>query len=169
LRRRSRTIRPLHLRDFCAAAYSTQAADAAIDAYCDFTAPAVLEELAQVRHPLTLPAVLAEVQAANRSSGYRSLEELPAAVKARITDVEPLATLTTLRSLSLGNTRVTDLRPLQTFTNLQYLSLWNTKVTDLRPLEGLTNLQRLDLRGTEVAHEQVARLLKALPNLSYIC
>jgi hypothetical protein len=152
----------------CLRLIGTQAADAAIDAYCGFTAPAVLEELAQVRHPLTLPAVLAEVQGANRSPGHRSLEELPAAVKARITDVEPLATLTTLRSLSLGNTSVTDLRPLKALSNLQYLSLWGTEVTDLRPLEGLTNLERLDLRGTEVAHEQVARLQKALPNLDII-
>ena len=153
----------------CLRLIGNQAADAAIDAYCDFTAPAVLEELAQVRHPLTLRAVLAEVQG-NRSPGYdyRSLEGLPAAVKARITDVEPLATLTTLRSLSLGNTRVTDLRPLNALGHLQYLSLWGTEVTDLSPLENLTNLQVLDLRGTEVPYEQFVRLQNALPNLSII-
>ena len=44
----------------CLRLIGSQAADAAIDAYRDFTAPAVLEELAQVRHPLTLPAVLAD-------------------------------------------------------------------------------------------------------------
>ena len=46
----------------CLRLIGSQAADAAIDAYRDFTAPAVLEELAQVRHPLTLPAVLAAAQ-----------------------------------------------------------------------------------------------------------
>jgi NACHT domain/Leucine Rich repeats (2 copies) len=143
----------------CLRLIGSQAADAAIDAYRDFTAPAVLEELAQVRHPLTLPSVL---DAAQDYSGWQTL---PASVKARLMDVEPLAGLANLQRLFLSHTRVTDLRPLEGLTNLRTLELSKTQVANVRPLEGLTNLQRLDLDGTPVAD---LRPLEGLINLQVL-
>ena len=79
----------------CLRLIGSQAADAVIEAYCGFTAPAALEELAQVRHPLRLPAVLA---AAQNSDRWQILSE---GVKDRIIDADPLAGLTNLQALYL--------------------------------------------------------------------
>jgi NACHT domain len=143
----------------CLRLIGSQAADAAIDAYSHFTAPAVTEELAQVRQPMTLPGVLA---AAQQPDEWR---KLPVGVKTRITDAEPFAALTGLQWLDLGGTQVADVRPLEGLTKLVVLTLSGTQVTDLRPLEGLTNLRELFLYSTQVADEQVARLKAALPDL----
>jgi hypothetical protein len=129
----------------CLRLIGSEAADAAIDAYREFSAPAVLEELAQVRHPLALPAVLAAAQ------DLLGWTRFPGAIKARIIDAEPLAGLTSLQELVLSDTEVADLRPLEGLTNLQVLFLSDTEVADLRPLEGLTNLQALYLGDTQVA------------------
>jgi hypothetical protein len=111
----------------CLRLIGSQAADAAIDAYRDFTAPAVFEELAQVRHPLTLPAVLAAAQ------DHERWRELPAGVKAHILDAKPLEALTNLQTLDLSGTQVADPRPLKSLTNLRSLDLSRTRVEDLRP------------------------------------
>ena len=140
----------------CLRLIGSQAADAAIDAYRDCTAPAILEELAQARHPLTLPAVRDAAQ------DYFLWEKIPEGVKARIIDADPLEGLTSLQELDLSDTQVADLRPLEGLTNLQQLDLSDTQVADLRPLEGLTNLQRLLLSGTQVAD---LRPLEGLTNL----
>jgi hypothetical protein len=129
----------------CLRLIGSEADDAAIDAYREFSAPAVLEELAQVRHPLALPAVLAAAQ------DLLGWTRFPGAIKARIIDAEPLAGLTSLQELVLSDTEVADLRPLEGLTNLQVLFLSDTEVADLRPLEGLTNLQALYLGDTQVA------------------
>ena len=140
----------------CLRLIGSQAADAAIDAYCNSAAPAVLEELAQARHPLLLPAVLDAAQ------DFFLWVKIPEGVKLRIIDAGPLEHLTNLQALSLNNTQVADLRPLERLTNLQQLYLDNTQVADLRPLERLTNLQRLSLNNTQVAD---LRPLERLTNL----
>ncbi len=67
-----------------------------------------------------------------------------------VTDLSPLAGLTGLTTLKLGNTPVTDLSPLAGLTGLWWLDLSGTPVTDLSPLSGLTGLWRLELNDTPV-------------------
>jgi Leucine-rich repeat (LRR) protein len=143
----------------CLRLIGSEAADAAIDAYHDFTAPAVLEELVQVRHPLTLPAVLAAAQDDDR------WRELAASVKTRVVDADPLTGLTNLQSFDLSDTQVADLHPLEGLTDLRKLTFRSTRVADVHPLEGLTNLQSLDLGGTLVAS---LRPLEGLTNLQVL-
>jgi hypothetical protein len=69
----------------------------------------------------------------------------------QVSDVTPLAGLTSLQELTLINTPVSDLTPLAGLTNLQKLDLWGAPVSDLTPLAGLTNLQELDLAITPVS------------------
>ncbi len=77
-----------------------------------------------------------------------------------VTDLLPLARLTNLQTLDIDGTGVTDLAPLVRLTNLQWLYLDATRVTDLTPLAGLTNLQLLGLAYTRVTDlTPLARLM----------
>jgi len=67
-----------------------------------------------------------------------------------ITDLSPLANLTNLQVLHLGNNQITDLSPLANLTNLQILHLSNNQITDLSPLANLTNLQVLYLSNNQI-------------------
>jgi RNA polymerase sigma factor (sigma-70 family) len=67
-----------------------------------------------------------------------------------ITDLTPLATLTSLMDLNVGGNQITDLRPLVNLTNLIGLSLWNNQVTDVSPLRSLTSLVYLNLANNHV-------------------
>ena len=71
--------------------------------------------------------------------------------KTRISELGPLAHLTTLKSLHLGGTQVSDLGPLANLTGLESLHLWGTQVSDIGPLANLTGLESLYLGGTQVS------------------
>ncbi len=79
------------------------------------------------------------------------LEELRLGAN-RLTDIEPLAGLKSLRFLGLSsNPALASVRPLSGLTRLNHLELSYSGVTDVAPLSGLTNLKRLDLNYNEVA------------------
>ena len=67
-----------------------------------------------------------------------------------ITDLAPLATLTSLMDLNLGGNQVTNLSPLRSLTSLIHLNLANNRVSDLSPLENLISLETLDLFDNEI-------------------
>lgn len=67
-----------------------------------------------------------------------------------LSNLSPLAGLSSLLSLSLTDTGVTDVSALSGLTGLQTLDLSFIRVTDVSALSGLTGLQSLDLRGTDV-------------------
>ena len=72
-----------------------------------------------------------------------------------ITDLRPLANLTSLKKLHLWsvtpNTPTLDIRPLSTLINLEVLSLWKTKIsTDISPLAALQKLRTLDISHNEI-------------------
>lgn len=69
-----------------------------------------------------------------------------------IADLSPLANLTQLCELDLGQTHVTDLAPLAGLTNLRRLNLEGTHVSDLAPLAKLRELRELDLWGAPVRY-----------------
>jgi len=68
-----------------------------------------------------------------------------------VSDLTPLAGLTSLTTLSLNSTDVSDLTPLAGLTGLTYLSLNGTGVSDIAPLAGLTGLTTLYLNNTGVS------------------
>ena len=72
-----------------------------------------------------------------------------------ITDLRPLANLTTLKRLYLWNlspnTPTLDLRPLASLINLEEISLENSKVSDISPLAALTKLSELDLSNNQIS------------------
>ena len=84
--------------------------------------------------------------------------------KKHVSDVTPLAGLTSLEALHLSSTRVSDVTPLAGLTSLKRLQLYGTQVSDVTPLAGLTSLKRLYLGRTQVSKEDYNMLRKALPN-----
>ena len=63
----------------------------------------------------------------------------------QITDLTPLAGLTSLTRLGLWDNQITDITPLAGLTNLTRLDLGSNSITDLTPLAGLVNLTQLSL------------------------
>lgn len=61
----------------------------------------------------------------------------------RITDLTPLASLITLRTLNLSVRKVTDLSPIAKLTDLRQLGLYAPSVLDLSPIGTLAKLQEL--------------------------
>ena len=72
-----------------------------------------------------------------------------------ITDLRPLANLTTLQDLYLSgifpNTPTLDLRPLANLINLEELTLENSKVSDISPLARLKKLRILHLSHNDIS------------------
>ena len=79
-----------------------------------------------------------------------------------VNDLKPLAMLTSLTDLNVGNNQVADLRPLATLTHLTGLSLWNNQVTDVSPLSSLTALIYLNLADNRVRDLSPLANLKSL-------
>ena len=83
-----------------------------------------------------------------------------------ITNLAPLATLTTLEHLFLsGNNSLTDISPLSSLTGLKRLALDFNRISDIRPLAGLTALTHLGL-----AHNSISDVnpLAGLYNLEFL-
>ena len=69
----------------------------------------------------------------------------------QISDLSPLAGLTSLRRLSLWGNPVSNLSPLRGLTNLTRLVFSRTQVSDLSPIAGLINLRTLDFNVGNVS------------------
>ncbi len=83
----------------------------------------------------------------------------------RLRNLEPLAVLDNLRSLTHVAARVSNLEPLANLIGLERLDLNGTRVSHLDPLANLIALERLDLYGTRVSN---LRPLGRLLNLKYL-
>jgi Leucine-rich repeat (LRR) protein len=70
----------------------------------------------------------------------------------QITDLTPLAGLTSLEWLYLEDNQITDLTPLNGLTNLRVLYLNNTPITNITPLAGLTSLEWLYLEDNQITN-----------------
>ena len=68
-----------------------------------------------------------------------------------ITDLSPLAGLVNLVELQLGGNTITDISSLSGLVKLTWLSLWENKITDLSPLAGLTHLTWLHFWGNSIS------------------
>lgn len=80
-----------------------------------------------------------------------------------IGNISPLSGLTNLETLSLEGNGVADISALSNLHSLSYLGLTDNPVSDLTPLYGLSNLRELYISGCSVTAEQVIALQEALP------
>ena len=83
-------------------------------------------------------------------AGLTTLEDLLLHGNA-ISDVSPLAGLTQLTSLNLGNNAISDISPLSGLTQLTLLYLHGNAISDISPLTGLTKLIILSLSGNAIS------------------
>lgn len=65
-------------------------------------------------------------------------------------DITPLATLINLEALSLENNKISDISPLANLKKLSILHLSNNQISDISPLAGLTELRTLSIKGNLV-------------------
>jgi len=84
----------------------------------------------------------------------------------QIVDVSPLAGLTNLTWLGLSYNEIVDVSPLAALTNLTHLEFISNEVSDVSPLTGLTNLTELWLSDNEVSDVSP---LAGLTNLTGLC
>ena len=85
--------------------------------------------------------------------------------ESQVSDLRPLADLTTLERLRLGGTQISDISPLAKLTALEWLDLAYTRVSDISILAHLPALGRIDLRGTKVSIDAIQELRTSRPNL----
>lgn len=117
-----------------------------------------------------------------------AIESLDLSGNQYITDIEPLAQLSSLQILNLSNTNISDLSPIRNLTELIELDFSNTQleditalkysdkltklqfshtpVSDISVLERMVKLQQLDMSETSVVDFEVLSNLIALKNLS---
>lgn len=79
-----------------------------------------------------------------------------------IKDLKPLAGLTELEYLDLSNNQITDLSPLANLKKLKTLQLSNNQIKSLAPLAGLTTLETLHVDGNQVMDLKPLAGLKTL-------
>ena len=84
----------------------------------------------------------------------------------QISDLSPLANLTGLASLWLKDNQISDLSPLANLTMLTTLSLGGNQIADLSPLENLTGLRGLWLQGNQISDLSPLANLTMLTTLS---
>ncbi len=80
-----------------------------------------------------------------------TLEFLFLAGNHSITDISPLSSLTRLKRLSLDFNRISDIRPLAGLTALTHLGLAYNTIRDVNPLAGLYNLENLHIENNLIA------------------
>ena len=68
----------------------------------------------------------------------------------QIPDVSPLAGLTSLTTLGLNGNEIRELAPLAGLTSLRALFLQGNQISDVAPLAGLTSLRALDLSNNQI-------------------
>jgi internalin A len=81
----------------------------------------------------------------------------------QISDVKPLMGLTNLTNLYLDANQISNVKPLARLTNLGFLNLNRNQISDVKPLANLTNLARLNLNRNQIID---VRPLAGLTNLT---
>ena len=87
-----------------------------------------------------------------------------------ITDISPLSSLTGLRRLTLDFNRISDIRPLAGLTALTHLGLTRNSISDVNPLAGLYNLEVLHIQNNSIAdHSPLDGLALSVFEYDQIC
>lgn len=83
-----------------------------------------------------------------------------------LTDISPLASMTSLSTLDLGFNGLSDVTPLGSLTQLEWLYLGGNAITDVSALSGLTGLTQLYLEDNKVSDITPLTTLSRLHYLS---
>ena len=87
-----------------------------------------------------------------------------------ITDISPLSSLTGLKRLTLDFNRISDIRPLAGLTALTHLGLTYNSISDVNPLAGLYNLEVLHIQNNSIAdHSPLDELALSVFEYDQIC
>jgi hypothetical protein len=84
-----------------------------------------------------------------------------------LTNLEPLAKLSSLKTVSISNTPVTDLMPLRNLNQLEELDISGTKVVSLEPLRYSNHLRCLKMKKTPLTTLDVLSGLSGLEILDF--
>lgn len=84
-----------------------------------------------------------------------------------ITDLEPLAKLSSLKTVTISNTSIIDLMPLRNLNQLEELDISGTKVVSLEPLRYSNHLRCLKMKKTPVTSLDVLSGLTGLEILDF--
>ena len=83
----------------------------------------------------------------------------------KVSDLAPLANLTTLTELDVGYCRISDISPLANLIQLEWLEICGNQISDISPLANLTQLTYLDAHNNQIAD---VRPLTSLPRLEVL-
>lgn len=86
-------------------------------------------------------------------------------VTGAVSDLTPLAQLTSLQTVTVKGGKIRDLKPLAGLTELEYLDLSNNEISDLTPLANLKKLKTLQLSNNQLKNLNGLAGLTALETL----
>ncbi len=93
------------------------------------------------------------------------LQELDLSHNQYITNLDPLAYLSKLKSLNLSYTSISDLVPIRNLTEVTELNLAHTKIQDVNMLKYSSNLVKMNISHTDVSDISV---IEKMPHLQYL-
>lgn len=95
-----------------------------------------------------------------------NLKEIDLSVRANVSNIDGLKSLTHLEKLNLSGNNVRDISALRGLTNLQELNLGATQVEDITALKDVPNLKYVGLSNDNIKDLSVIKELKNLKELS---
>jgi len=95
------------------------------------------------------------------------MKEIDISGNAGLTDLEPLAKLSSLKKVSISNTPVSNLMPLRNLNQLEELDISGTQVTTLEPLRYSNHLRSLKMKKIPVTTLNVLSGLTSLEILNF--
>ncbi|EAC6248102.1 LPXTG cell wall anchor domain-containing protein, partial [Listeria monocytogenes] len=82
-----------------------------------------------------------------------------------ITDITPVANMTRLNSLKIGNNKITDLSPLANLSQLTWLEIGTNQISDINAVKDLTKLKMLNVGSNQISDISVLNNLSQLNSL----
>lgn len=120
----------------------------------------------------TVSRMVNDTIAADLSPIYESLRimtkitEVDVADNITITDLNPLAELSDLRSLNCSGTNVSDINPIRNLNKIKELDISNTKITDISNLKYANVVQIFKADNNDIKDISVVAFFRDLNNLS---
>ncbi|EKO5614031.1 InlB B-repeat-containing protein, partial [Listeria monocytogenes] len=81
------------------------------------------------------------------------------------TDITPVANMTRLNSLKIGNNKITDLSPLANLSQLTWLEIGTNQISDINAVKDLTKLKMLNVGSNQISDISVLNNLSQLNSL----
>ncbi|EAG5168032.1 LPXTG cell wall anchor domain-containing protein, partial [Listeria monocytogenes] len=80
-------------------------------------------------------------------------------------DITPVANMTRLNSLKIGNNKITDLSPLANLSQLTWLEIGTNQISDINAVKDLTKLKMLNVGSNQISDISVLNNLSQLNSL----